>query len=142
MTYNQIVKKITDLLESNKMISTVRFSSPNEWLGWTEMPVMPVANFVLNNGQLNAGREIVYSVTFWFLDKSGIEGEFEQQVINDQLLIANDIISALRNDQTISTDINISWTAISEKFEDYLSGVTTTFNISLTGKFGKCDFPL
>jgi hypothetical protein len=141
MTYNQIVLKITDLLESNKFIKTVRFSSPNEWIGWTEMPVMPVASFVINNGQLNAGREIVYSVTFWFLDKSGIEGQHETQVVNDQLMIANDIISSLRNDQTISLDPSISWEAISEKFEDYLSGVTTTFNISLTGKFGLCDFP-
>jgi len=141
MTYNQIVLKITDLLESNKFIKTVRFSSPNEWIGWTEMPVMPVASFVINNGQLNAGREIVYSVTFWFLDKSGIEGQHETQVVNDQLMIANDIISSLRNDQTISLDPSISWDAISEKFEDYLSGVTTTFNISLTGKFGQCDFP-
>jgi hypothetical protein len=141
MTYNQIVQKITDLLESNPIIKTTRFASPTEWLGWVEMPVMPVASFVVNNGQLNAGREIVYSITFWFLDKSGVEGEFEQQVINDQLMIANDIISALRNDQTISLDASVSWEGISEKFEDYLSGVSMTLNIYLTGKFGKCDFP-
>jgi hypothetical protein len=49
---------------------------------------------------------------------------------------------ALRQDRTISVDTNIRWDAISEKFEDYLSGVTLTFNISATGQFNNCDFPI
>jgi hypothetical protein len=78
----------------------------------------------------------------WFLDKSGVEGEFEQEVISDQHSIANDIILALRRDMTISIDDNITWTAISEKFEDYLSGVTLTFNFQTNGEFSNCDFPI
>ena len=141
MTYNQIIKKITTLLQSNPIIKTVKFATPTEWLGYVSMPVYPAALFFINNGQINTGRELSYSFQFWFLDKSGVEGEFEQEVISDQHQLANDIILALRQDQTISVDTNIRWDAISEKYEDYLSGVTLTFNISTTGQFNNCDFP-
>lgn len=142
MTYNQIITKITDLLTSNPIIKSVRFSTPTEWIGYVSMPTFPVALFNINNGQINAGRDLVYTIQFWFLDKSGVEGEFEQEVISDQHQIANDIIMALRQDRTLSIDTNIRWDAISEKFEDYLSGVTLTFNISVTGQFNNCDFPI
>jgi hypothetical protein len=71
-----------------------------------------------------------------------VEGEFEQEVISDQHSIANDIILALRRDMTISIDDNITWTALSEKFEDYLSGVTLSFNLQTNGEFSNCDFPI
>lgn len=142
MTYNQIITKITDLLTSNPIIKSVRFATPTEWIGYVSMPQFPVALFFINNGQLNAGRDLVYTIQFWYLDKSGVEGEFEQEVISDQHQIANDIVMALRQDRTISVDTNIRWDAISEKFEDYLSGVTLTFNISATGQFNNCDFPI
>lgn len=141
MTYNQLIKKITTLLQSNAIIKTARNATPQEWLAYDEMPTMPVALFNVNNGQINAGRDLVYSIQFWFLDKSGREAEFEQQVISDQHQIANDIVMALRQDRTITIDSNVRWDAISEKFEDYLSGVTITFNIYTTGQFNNCDFP-
>jgi hypothetical protein len=142
MTYNQIITKITDLLTSNVIIKTTRFATPTEWIGYANMPQFPVALFNINNGQINAGRDLVYSIQFWFLDKSGVEGEFEQEVISDQHQLANDIVMALRQDRTITIDSNIRWDAISEKFEDYLSGVTLTFNIFTTGQFNNCDFPI
>jgi hypothetical protein len=91
---------------------------------------------------LNRGSDFFYNIEFWFLDKSGVEGEFEQEVISDQHSIANDIILALRRDNTISIDDTISWTALSEKFEDYLSGVTLSLNLQTNGKFSNCDFPI
>lgn len=141
MTYNQLIKKITTLLQSNVIIKTARNATPQEWLGFEEMPVMPVALFNVNNGQLNAGRDLVYTIQFWFLDKSGKDGENEQQVISDQHQIANDIVMALRQDRTITIDANVRWDAISEKFEDYLTGVTINFSIFTTGQFNNCDYP-
>lgn len=123
------------------IIKSVRNATPQEWLGFEEMPVMPVALFNINNGQLNAGRDLVYSIQFWFLDKSGKDGENEQQVISDQHQLANDLVMALRQDRTLTIDANVRWDAISEKFEDYLTGVTITFNIFTTGQFNNCDFP-
>jgi hypothetical protein len=142
MTYNQVVKKIQTLLESHPMLKTVRFTTPTEWIGYEEQPVFPVANFFISTGQLNRGSDFFYQLEMWFLDKSGVEGEFEQEVISDQHSIANDIILALRRDMTISIDDNITWTALSEKFEDYLSGVTLSFNLQTNGEFSNCDFPI
>ena len=107
------------------MIKTVRFASPVEWLNWDDQPTFPLACYTINSGGLNAGREQVYSINFWFLDKSGKEGEFETDVTSDQHSICADIISKMRsNSQEYLIDTNINWTAISEKFEDFLSGVT------------------
>lgn len=142
MTYNQIVEIIKSLLQSHAMINTTRFATPTEWLMWDSQPVYPCASFSINSGGLNAGRELTYSCQFWFLDKSGVEGEFETEVISDQHQIANDIISNLRKNNLLIVDTNVNWNAISEKFEDYLSGVELTINISTIGKYDSCDFPI
>ena len=55
--------------------------------------------------------------------------------------IANDLISVLRKDLQITIDTSITWNAISEKFEDYLSGVTLTLNINITDSNPNCSFP-
>lgn len=141
MTYNQIVTEIKTLLESHAMIHSVRFATPIEWLAWEGEPVLPVALFACNNGAMNVGRELTYSIQFWFLDKSGVEGEFETEVISDQHQIANDIVNSLRQNKDLSIDTQITWDAISEKFEDYLTGVNFTLNISTIGQFNACDFP-
>lgn len=141
MTYNQIVQTIKTLLQSHQMINTTRFATPQEWLMWDEQPVFPCASFSINSGSINTGRELVYNCQFWFLDKSGIEGEFETEVISDQHQIANDIINSLRKNNLLIVDSITNWNAVSEKFEDYLSGVEFTINISTIGEFDLCDFP-
>jgi hypothetical protein len=143
MTYNQIVKEIQTLLETHKMINTVRFATPAEWLNWDNQPVFPLASFAINRGGLNAGREQTYLIEMWFLDKSGVESEFETDVVSDMHLVAADIISTLRKQSNPYTiDISISWDAVSEKFEDYLSGVYLTFNLSVVSAYDACSMPV
>jgi hypothetical protein len=92
---------------------------------------------------LNAGREQTYLIEMWFLDKSGVEGEFETDVVSDMHSVAADIISTLRKGSNPYTiDTSISWDAVSEKFEDYLSGVYLTFNLSIVSKFDACSMPV
>lgn len=123
------------------MINEVRFASPTQWLNFDSVPEFPVASYVINSGSINTGRELVYNIQFWFLDKSGVDSEFETEVTSDQHAIAYDIIASLRQDNRFVISEQISWNAISEKFEDYLSGVELTINLSSVGKFGACDFP-
>jgi hypothetical protein len=141
MTYNQIVAEIETMLTSHAMIKDVRFATPVEWLAWESEPVLPVALYYIDQGNFNIGRELTFSVQFWFLDKSGAEGEFETEVTSDQHQIAGDIINLMRQKIAYSIDDQIVWTALSEKFEDYLSGVTLNFTISTTGQFNACDVP-
>ena len=143
MTYNQVVKEIQTLLESHKMLHTVKFSAPVEWLNWDNQPVFPLGSFAINRGGLNAGREQTYQIEMWFLDKSGVEGEFETDVVSDMHSVAADIISTLRKGSNpYVIDAQISWDAVSEKFEDYLSGVFLTFNLSVVSKFDACSMPV
>ena len=143
MTYNQIVKEITTKLTAHPLIKTVKFAPPTNWLNWDDQPVFPVACFAINSGQLNAGREQVFSIQMWFLDKSGLDGEFETEVTSDQHSIAADVISNLRKlSNPYQIDNSISWDAISEKYEDYLTGVGLTFNLFSTSKFDSCDISL
>jgi hypothetical protein len=142
MTYNQVVNQLATILGNHAMIHEVKFSSPAEWLNRDNQPVFPIACYSINSGSYNLGREQTYSVQFWFLDKSGAEAEFEQEVTSDMHSVASDIISYFRKGTAPMTiDDSISWSAISDKYEDYLAGVQLTFNISTVSDFSYCDFP-
>lgn len=124
------------------MIKEVLTASPLQWLNDNHVPDYPVSCFVINSGQLNAGREEVFAIDMWFLDKSGSEAEFEQEVISDMHGVAYDILQILRQQfNPFTIDANVNWEAISEKFEDYLSGVKITFNFFTNRKYGACDVP-
>lgn len=142
MTYNQLVQTIRTLLESQAQLKSVKNATPREWLFVETQPIFPIACFAINSGSLNTGREQVYNISLWFLDKAGMEAEFEPDVASDQLQIAADIISTMRkgsNNYTIDTNINYNF--ILDKFEDYLSGVELTFNINTISDFDACDMP-
>ena len=142
MTYKQLATEITSLLESHAMIHTTKFATPIEWLNWDEQPVFPLASFSINSGSFNLGKQRQYDIQLWFIDKSGVEGEFETEVVNDMHQIAGDIISKLRNGANdFVIDDNIRFDVISEKFEDYLSGVQLTLSLTSTSAFDGCDMP-
>lgn len=142
MTYNQITAEIQTLLESNPIIKTVKNVTPKEWLNRDEKPVYPVCCYSLNSGFLNKGRQHIFNVQFFFLDKSGAEMEFEQEVISDQLQIANDFIETVRGTKREYTiEDEVPFNTISDKYEDYLAGVEFTTNITVTSDFDGCDAP-
>ena len=125
------------------MIETAKFTTPKEWLLRDEQPIYPIACFSVNSGTMNIGREQVFSVQFFFLDKSGKEAEFENDVISDQIQTGSDILSLMRTGRnSYSIDDNISFNAISDKYEDYLAGIEYTINISTQNEFTGCNVPL
>ena len=124
------------------MIKTAKNVTPKEWLLRDDQPVYPIATFNVNSGSINKGREQIYNVQFFFLDKSGKEAEFETDVISDQMQTASDIISLMRGGRNSYTiDDNISFNAISDKYEDFLAGIELTINISTQNEFTGCDVP-
>jgi hypothetical protein len=143
MTYNQLITTITDLLQSHAMIKTVKNATPKEWLMREDQPLYPVAFFSVNNGSLNKSREQVYNVQFFFLDKSGLEAEFETEVISDQIGIGSDIINLIRTGRkNYYVQDAVTFNAISDKYEDYLAGIEYTLNITTQSDFTGCDVPL
>lgn len=142
MTYNQLVTTLQSLLESHAMIKTVKNATPQEWLFRETQPIFPVALFSINSSTLNKGLEQIYNIQFFFLDKSGAEMEFEQDVISDQLQICSDIVGLIRGTKrTYTIDDEITANAISDKYEDYLAGVEMTVNIYTQGEWDGCDVP-
>lgn len=142
MTYNQVVSTLQSLLESNAMIKTVKNVMPGEWLKNNDT-VYPVCCFFINSGSFNTGRQQVYNVQFFFLDKLGIDKEFEQDVISDQVATAWDIVELIRGTKrTYTIDESILFNTISDgRYEDYLAGVEFTTDLTTTSDFDGCDVP-
>lgn len=142
MTYNELITTIKTLLQSHAMIKTVVAKPPKEWLNREEQPVFPMACFSIISGTANKGLEQEYSVQFFFLDKSGAENEFEEDVISDQMQIASDIISLIRGTKrTYTIEDAITRNTIVDKYEDYLAGCEFTTLITTQGSFDGCDVP-
>ena len=143
MTYNQLKSTLTTLLQSHAMIKQVQFNPPTEWLFKDSNPEYPICCFVCNTGSFERGY-LNYVVSIWFLDKAGQEMLYADEVVSDQLQIANDIVSKLRqshlNDYII--DDNISFTIVADSFEDYLAGVRMDVTIKTINKYEACSFPV
>lgn len=142
MTRNQVLAEITTILEANQMLQSVVPNPPVNWINWTEQPKFPCASFEIAQGQYNAGRELVYQIEVWILDKSGVDNEFEKDVSNDMHLIGADMINVLRQGfKRYSIDTNVTWNKVEEKYEDYLTGVNFIFNLSVINEYSACDVP-
>lgn len=142
MTYNQVITTLQSLLQGHAMIKTVKNETPGEWLKKTEIE-FPVCCFSINAGSFNKGRQQVYNVQFFFLDKSGEDKEFEQDVISDQVGIGYDVtelMRAPRRDYSIPDDIGFD-TISDSKYEDNLAGIQMTFDIETQSDFDGCDAP-
>ena len=142
MTYKQLRDAIRTLLQSHAMIKQVRFSSPTDWLFDDEQPLFPLACYAINTGSFEPGYKN-FVVSFWFIDKSGVDGEFEDEVVNDQIEIANDIVGLLKQShlRPWQMDDDISFTVLSEKFEDYLSGVELNITLKIRNDYDTCVIP-
>ena len=144
MTYNQLIETIRSLLQSHAMIKTVKNVTPGEWLykGGNDV-VFPVCCFTVNTGSFNKGRQQIYSVQFFFLDKAGKEAEFEQEVISDQVGIGYDIVELMRNEKNpYSIPDEVSFNTILDAQEDYLAGVELTTQLQTQSAFDGCDVPI
>ncbi len=126
------------------MVKTVKNELPTEWLKKTEIE-FPVCCFVINGGSFSKGREQIYSVQMFFLDKSGKEiNEYETEVISDQVGIAYDIVELMRQgDRGFSIPDGVNFETVSDgKYEDYLAGCTINFEITTQSSFDGCDAPI
>lgn len=140
MTYNQIITQITTLLQANSLIKTVKSLPIGDWWKKASEPVYPVAVFNIDGGSINSGHEITYSVQFFFLDKAGADREFEDEVINDQLQIAQDTIRSMRGLKRLFTvPDSIQWKAVADSWEEFMAGVEVTFEITAQSDFDGCD---
>lgn len=144
MTYNQVVQEVKQILENHAMIKEVRFNTPIEWTNRDSVPELPVVLYSITRGSFIQSYQNEYNIEFWFLDKSGVEGEFETDVVSDMHTIAQDVVNALNlSSNKYSMSMPVSWNVVSDALtEDYLSGVTLNISITTSSQNTYCDFPV
>ncbi len=124
------------------MIKTAKNVRPSEWLNGAVNATFPAVFWWMDAGSINKGQKADYNVSFWFLDKSGQEFKFEEDVVSDMQGIAYDIIQKMRvEDQPWLIDDNINYDVVTDYAEDYLAGITMNFTIQTFSTFTACDMP-
>lgn len=142
MTYNQVLNELQTICEGHAMVKSVKNETPVEWINRNSIPDFPCVNYSINSGSYGLGREVTYRIDLWILDKSGNDGEFESEVISDTHKIGGDIVHNMMQQFKSYSIGNVNWIALSEKFEDYLSGVKLTIDLSAMAQYGACDIPV
>jgi hypothetical protein len=91
LTLNQTIKLIRDIAQSHDQINTVYFGDVWEFLSQPDN-VYPSMFYSLTGSQIN-GKELTMSFSLFFLDRQLQDETNETEVLSDQLLICQDIIS-------------------------------------------------
>lgn len=140
LTLNQTVKLIKDIALSHDQINTVYFGDVWEFLAQTDN-VYPAMFYSLTGSQIN-GKSLDMSFSLFFLDRQLQDETNETEVLSDQLLIAQDIISMLRFpkfDWEIGDNVVLEFFTENEK--DYLAGVKADVSISFPMLSNRCQIP-
>lgn len=137
MTLNQLIALITDMGQSHQMIQKTHFGSVMTFLG-TENKY-PAMNFDLLGAEVRSS-ELRVKFAFFFFDRA-LE-ESDEEVMSDQLQIAQDIISQLRYPgHEFTVDDFIPITFFSDDTPDVLAGVRADITINLGYISDRCQVP-
>jgi hypothetical protein len=140
LTLNQTVKLIKDIAESHDQINTVYFGDVWEFLAQTDN-TYPAMFYSLTGSQIN-GKSLDMSFSLFFLDRQLQDETNETEVLSDQLLIAQDIVSMFRHpkfDWEIADNVVLEFFTENEK--DYLAGVKADVTISFPMLSNRCQIP-
>ncbi len=140
LTLNQTVKLIKDIAQSHDQINTVYFGDVWEFLAQTDN-TYPAMFYSLTGSQIN-GKSLDMSFSLFFLDRQLQDETNETEVLSDQLLIAQDIVSMLRFpkfDWEIGDNVVLEFFTENEK--DYLAGVKADVTISFPMLSNRCQVP-
>lgn len=140
LTLNQTVKLIKDIAQSHDQINTVYFGDVWEFLAQTDN-TYPAMFYSLTGSQIN-GKSLDMSFSLFFLDRQLQDETNETEVLSDQLLIAQDIVSMLRFpkfDWEIGDNVVLDFFTENEK--DYLAGVKADITISFPMLSNRCQIP-
>lgn len=123
------------------MIKEVNFFTAKEWIKRNGDNTYPVCCYSILSGTFEPGYKN-FSVQFLFLDQTGVDGEFETDVVSDQTEIANDIVALLKqHTRSWVIDEEIGFEVLLGEFEDNLSGVQLTINIKTRNNYDTCAIP-
>lgn len=140
LTLNQTIKLINDLGSAHEQINTVYFGDVWEFLSQTDN-VYPAMFYTLTGSSIS-GKQLNLNFSLFFMDRQLQDESNENEVLSDQLLIAQDIISMMRYpkfDWEIADQVSMEF--YTEKEQDYLAGLKADITISFPMLSDRCQVP-
>lgn len=141
MTLNQVIKKIEDIGNAHQQVKTTFYGSAFDFLSKGSDALYPAFLFDINNASIN-GKTLTVSFSFFFMDRMLPEETNYQDVISDQLLVAQDIIAQLSyNDFDFELQQSVTLNSFMENTPDLLAGWQTDVSLDLPYIYNRCEVP-
>jgi hypothetical protein len=148
-TFYEITTVIKDQLELDAFVNTVTMGDIFN-VDLNKQTIFPLSHIIVNSASYQ-GNIFVYNISILSMDivdesKELITDIFlgndnEQDVLNTQMMVANRFLEVLRRgalyeNYNLIGNANIEF--FTERFENKLAGVTTTFDMSIRNTMTKC----
>jgi hypothetical protein len=148
-TFYEITTVIKDQLQLDAFVNTVTMGDIFN-VDLNKQTIFPLSHIIVNSASYQ-GNIFVYNISILSMDivdesKDLITDIFlgndnEQDVLNTQMMVANRFLEVLRRgalyeNYNLIGNANIEF--FTERFENKLAGVTTTFDMSIRNTMTKC----
>jgi hypothetical protein len=148
-TFYEITTVIKDQLQLDAFVNTVTMGDIFN-VDLNKQTIFPLSHIIVNSASYQ-GNIFVYNISILSMDivdesKELITDIFlgndnEQDVLNTQMMVANRFLEVLRRgalyeNYNLIGNANIEF--FTERFENKLAGVTTTFDMSIRNTMTKC----
>jgi hypothetical protein len=141
LTLNELVKKITEIGQGHKMIKTTFYGNAFDFLATTPDARYPAMLFDLDTANFN-GQVLNVNMVFFFFDRVLAETTNELDVLNDQLLVASDIVAQLRYQLfDFVTTNQVPLVFFKEETPDILAGVRASITFEIPFDADRCAVP-
>jgi hypothetical protein len=141
LTLNELVTKVTEIGQGHKMIKTTYYGNVFDFMAKTPDARYPAMLFDLEAANFE-GQVLNVSMLFFFFDRVLAEQTNELDVMNDQLLIASDIVAQLRYQLfDFLTDGNVPLVFFREETPDILAGVRASISFEIPFDADRCAVP-
>lgn len=140
MTLNQLIDDITGLGKRHALIKKTFCGTIVDFLSTENL--YPAMLFDVTTASIN-GAEQNINFEFYFMDRVSQDQSNEMEVLSDQLQIAQDIISLMRdqnNEYELSEQVNVSFFV--DDTGDVLAGVRLDITINLGYISNRCVVPI
>lgn len=141
MTLNQIIAKIEEIGNAHQQIKTTFYGSAFDLLSKGSDVLYPA--FIFDLGTANvSGKNLSISFSMFFMDRMLPEETNFQDVLSDQLQIAQDIIAQLSyNDFEFTLEQTATLNSFMESTPDSLAGWQTDITLDLPYIYNRCEVP-
>lgn len=145
MTLNKVLKQITDLVASHRLIKTLHIGGLTEWNSFTNLGY-PACLVTLNDATV-LERETSYNFSLFLIDLLNDDSNNKHDVQSDQIQVLQDLLSDF-SDESIEWKVNKDGNSITfiddergNDNPDRVAGVRSDFTIKVDFVRDRCQIP-